>query len=258
LTLLLHLFGQGLRPDLVIDYQGFNECALGADNARRGVHPTYPAHEPWLALHAESPAEAQFAQRERRERLLAFADRVARQRARFAMGSEMLAELSRRKLEREWIDLSGGMPPAYLEAQLASEPGGHLLGPEFSGDDDALIATIAEHWERSVLAAHVASEVRGVLYVALLQPVDFAGVRLEDDLSGERRAFCERGYQALRQRGARLAAAGVAFVDGGELLTGDDSLDGARLTAEGAERLGRALGAAIAADLRSMQQERLR
>ncbi|MHC4376098.1 MAG: hypothetical protein ACYS26_05835, partial [Planctomycetota bacterium] len=213
LTLLLHLFSQGLRPDLVIDYQGFNEWVLAADNARRGVHPNYPAQAPWLELHTAKPAELQFAQRQRREGLLDFADRVARQRDRVLARSAVGAEWLRRGLEREWLELSGGLPPAYLEAQFATEPEGHLRGPAFPDDAAARVELIAEHWERSVLAAHAAAAARGVLYVALLQPLDLHLA----ELAPLARDFVERGYRALRPRGARLAAAGVAFVDGDAL-----------------------------------------
>jgi hypothetical protein len=45
----------GLKPDAVVELDGFNEVALGLDNAAHGIHPVLPASTIWPALVSKTP-----------------------------------------------------------------------------------------------------------------------------------------------------------------------------------------------------------
>ncbi len=220
------LLALGLEPDAVINLDGFNEVAVGLDNARRGLHPVQPAAGQWLPLLGGSGVD-----RARR-------DAVAVARARLVealdealtsirlssavLGPPLVGEARRRDRE-----LAAAEEALVAAASEQARAGGGPVGPALPDGVDALDACVAL-WRDASRSLHDLCAGRGIPYVHLLQPTlhDEGSKPLSDEerASGGAAAVwveaAREGYPRLRAAGEALRAEGVSFTDASGVFAG--------------------------------------
>lgn len=213
------LLALGLRPDLVLNLDGFNEVAIGADNARLGLHPVQPAAGQWLPLVTGGAEDASLrdAVTVARARLVDAVERALHSpRLHSALlGAPVRAEV--RRLAQELEDASEARVAAAAGEALA---GGAPVGPAMGPQVPALELCVAL-WSESSRSLHDLCAGRGIPYVHVLQPTlhDEGSKPLteEEVASGAAASVwvqaAREGYPRLREAGASLRSAGVAFTD---------------------------------------------
>jgi len=211
--LLAYLLSSGHRPDAVIEFDGFDEAALGWKNALAGISPLYPAAETWGKLTEGLRFDWQMVG------LLHELDET-RSGARTAFGRHLDLQLWRSafldqvgwRILDAWlsrIEETGSAIRSYaatrgLEAELA--------GPRASTEPAEVGRMIVSSWEEASFDMHAMCERRGIAYLHVLEPAGpGAGTGVE------------RVHPRLREAGRRLAERGIAFLDGADVL--DDHPD---------------------------------
>ncbi|HUR28219.1 MAG TPA: hypothetical protein VM509_08525 [Planctomycetota bacterium] len=219
---LIYLLAIGYRPDIVVELDGFNEVALGLQNARRKVHPVMPPVSHWWYVTTGTPlgpravdAIASIRDEQRAsQRILGRAESFG------LFHSAIAWRFTQGLLDQSHARYS--IAAAEFAEELAAKQGeDHLVGPTFDTSDDSGIALSSEIWWRSSLEMDAVCRLWNIRYVHLLQPT------LQDEGSkptteSERRngalprpwaLGARMGYPLLRARGADLVARGVEFRD---------------------------------------------
>lgn len=215
-----YLFALGIVPDAVVEVDGFNEVALGNDNAKRGVHPLLPHWPMWgrlasgrtfgpEALHELGTMSAM------RTRIAELQDDDSA-----CASSAVLGTLWRRRAEAMHARFVAAQERfvAALGRGDAGSTDDPARGPTFTGD---ALAECVRGWEASSRSMQALCASRGVAYLHVLQPTmhDAGSKPLTDDEKARGKADAswiegaKLGYPMLRDAGARLAASGVAFAD---------------------------------------------
>ncbi|HUR29374.1 MAG TPA: hypothetical protein VM509_14390, partial [Planctomycetota bacterium] len=196
-----YLLAIGYRPDVVVEIDGFNEVALGVQNARAGVHPILPSTSHWSQVTSNTPRtpramdaivavrEEQRASRRLFERAQSFG----------LFHSAIGARLAQRSLDQSRKRWSTAVR-AYEDELIHAGDKSRVVGPAFETSDDSAVASSAEIWWRSSLEMDAVCRLWGIRYVHLLQPT------LHDEGSkpltaNERKNGAEPGSWAL---GAKL------------------------------------------------------
>jgi len=221
-NMLTWLVALGLRPEAVINLDGFNEVAVANANRERGAHPAYPAFGQWLAQALAGDADLSgFELHERllaqRERIVRMADRALRLRLYQSsiLGGWSLARL--RADDRLRFEQSREYE-RHLEQRAKHTS---LLGPAFEGGVDQGLAFSVADWSRSSRTLAGICAAHGIYYLHALQPtLHDPGAKpisaQELELGAAIPAWTEgarRGYPLLRAAGAELARDGLRFVD---------------------------------------------
>lgn len=170
-AMLGYLLEMGHEPDAVVNLDGFNEAALGWDNAKLGAHPLFPHIPHWseagTTLRSEGDLlEYLYTVRTRQNRARSFGvwflgSGLWRSCFLDHAGTVVLRRL-RRAYERAYKALveqiaSGSIDPA-------------LRGPPFDPSDDSVRRTILVSWiEASTNLAGMCAQ-RGIAYLHVLQP----------------------------------------------------------------------------------------
>ncbi len=225
---LIEAFQLGVRMDLVLNLDGFNEVALGGQDCRKGSHPIFPSRYhslPLLKLFrgrlSFKSMEAFYLFQNEKKRLAEFqfwwkqSVLNKSQIVQIFSGARILYLRKRitqfeKDLKKELAETAGEVElmPEYTDPQLYSSEGCNEL--------------IARNWyESSRLMSDVAS-VYGAQYVHFLQPNQYvkkskplsseetkSAYQLETDWAQNARS----GYEVLRQKGKDLKKEGVAFFD---------------------------------------------
>lgn len=209
---LVECLRQGIRPDAVINLDGYNELQLPHQNLALSMRADWPSAGHWAHLGGGVPTPGELD--------LAFEARAAGQAA------ERLADAARRwRLAHS--ALAGSLVLRRLEglrdrahaagaAYTASRAGGGGAAVDIEGALPDLVAT----WRACSLEMHRLCEAHGIAYVHALQPTlhdrGSKPVTAEERGRGLRtgwRPALVEGYPLLRAAGAELAAEGVRFVD---------------------------------------------
>jgi hypothetical protein len=250
------LLGMGMKPDVVLNIDGFNEMAIGNANALHGFHPLYPSYSHWaplmLAASANLPALEQFAhftraRNELRELVQSTLDRGAHRSSIF--GRHALMRIQR--LRHEMTDAT----KAYVKLLAAEDLPAYLKGPALRKGQGAFRVT-SRNWFECSISLHALCERRSILYLHLLQPTlhypgskplseaEIAGGQTgEDWIEG-----VHTGYPILRAKGRQLQDAGVPFIDSSMLFektTEDLYYDACHFNATGNEILADVVADAI-------------
>jgi len=222
LLALTYLLSAGAEFDVIINLDGFNEIALPpAENVANGVFALYPRN--WHLRTESSPSHLQLTLmgriallRDRREEVARFVERWP---LRWSMTAGLLwwqwdrrakAEISEQQLE-------------LMAAGEGARRGYRTRGPRRSyATPEQMYADLAEAWRAASLQMHHLAAANGARYWHFLQPNQYLPgskpmEESERDLAINRRSpFTEHvavGYPYLREAGAELEEAGVAFHD---------------------------------------------
>lgn len=261
-TQLAFLLAAGLRPDAVVLLDGFNDVALGCNNAHNGVSPLFPSTSHWgfllrnpLSKEGALPLFLRTAEENREAESIAAAA--------LARGWERSALLGSWSLAR-----AGAARARAYHAQQAFEALGKSgarsaaeTGLGFEGDTGAAIDAAVFAWRESSRSMRALCEARGIAYVHALQPA------LHDPDGGKEPTADERaaaaiddywregvvlGYPKLRAALAQLQQGGERALDLSGLFRGvGESVytDYCHLNGRGNELVGARLADALVAAL---------
>ena len=226
---LVYLLALGFEPEIVVNIDGFNEVALGNNNAIHGTHPIFPSLPHWghLAMDVANDDEAldlvlllRTNQRELKERAVRALERGEARSA--ILGRRALAGI--RELERERVALV-----EQYTAHLASANRDSVLrGPTEVLEMNRPAWSCVRAWMRSSEAMHAMCAARGIHFVHVLQPTlhdEGSKPASEEELrvgaiDPNWKAGVVDGYPLLRKASARLQAQGIAFLDASSLFVG--------------------------------------
>jgi hypothetical protein len=217
LTFLLCL---GMRPDCVIDLDGFNELAMAHGNAEMGTHPLYPGAGQWGPLVRGSHLD-----REVLDLMLDVRDHERRAQAIAEtwndwglFGSAIAGRFGLSRAHRLRGE-SGALQDRVVEGVKAAD-GRHVLrGPAF--DPATVMKQCVRAWTEGSLSLDALCRERGILFIHALQPTlhDTGSKPLtQQELRTGKSPDSwvdgvVRGYPRLREKGVELAQHGVRFID---------------------------------------------
>lgn len=218
--LFTYLVALGIVPDALVEIDGFNEVALGNDNAHLGVHPLQPHWPMWGRLASGRALSADVLDGLAELHTLRGEAQALAGGSALRFASAVTGTLVARRAESLHARFADAQTRlvATIGAQAGDDP---ARGPRYAGDTAAALEACARGWEESSRALHAACLAHGVPYLHVLQPT------LHDDGSKPRTAQeverggaaaawiegAQRGYPLLREHGERLARDGVPFVD---------------------------------------------
>ncbi len=223
LTRFSHLMLAGIRPDLVLNIDGFNEVALGSKNHYQEMYPTYPSYTHWMRFarslsKGNGPGtELADVATDARDQLVAQID--------FVLDHDFLQSALygyyATKSVRHMSAAYGKARTDYMEALKDSPTASGVLGPKFDGDLPEAIRLCVDTWMESSRQIQTLCDMYGIKYVHVLQPnlhdpgaKQMTAEEKEKGTIGEawlRGVF--QGYPLLREGGQQLAAEGIEFID---------------------------------------------
>jgi hypothetical protein len=252
LHLLLYLLSIGFEPEVVVELDGFNEVALGAANAREGIHPAMPWVHCWApaATHEPlSPAVLDHVAAIRREQV-ASAELFETANSLGLFHSAVAAYFVQTSIERSYRRYARACG-AYADYLATPAARSFCVGPPPPGESEA-IELSARIWAESSLDMDALCRRRSIRYVHVLQPTlhdeGSKPMTEEERVQGARpeewaRAARE-GYPLLRRLGGELARRGVEFLDASPIFRDAEEtlyVDVCHLDPEGNRRLAQAL-----------------
>ncbi len=258
LMLASFLFSQGLNVDAVLNLDGFNEVALGNNNAESGAHPAFPSIHHWAHLTRGSVNDSQM--RERAQAVIAVQDRAEQWAERAGRGlpaSALLGHWVLGRVKACSLDYSRAFD-AYSAHLMADGAPPAARGPGFVSGTEMALAL--DTWERSSELLADLCQARGMAYLHVLQPTlhDTGSKPLTAEEGASSSAHdgwirgTQLGYPDLRERGATLAQRGVAFHDASRVFAEvNETLyyDVCHFLEGGHKRLARAIAPALGAAL---------
>jgi hypothetical protein len=222
-----YLLSMGFRPDAVINIDGFNEVALGYENATNGTNPLYPSFPIWGSIVQDFGAvDSEALDRtlelwQLRGRVQELVDRALRWRLYKSalLGRITLVRLAAYMDRRN--ELQGAINAKAMSVVHGSKIQRQLQGPDFDTERDSAIRQCAQNWYESSLSLHALCKSRGAVYLHVLQPTlhDPGSKPLTDveralDPGPDAwRPGVVLGYPLLRQRARELAENGVHVLD---------------------------------------------
>lgn len=224
-TILAYLLSAGLRPDAVINIDGFNEVALGFYNANYNVNPLYPSVAHWgLTTWAETSSLETFDLLRRMRDIQIEAGRTAD--SALKLGMHFSGALGRytvhrlKQLQKEYV-VANDRYLANLAALDREDASLMLRGPEFLPEPEYVANLITDSWVQGSLSIHAMCSARSIPYLHVLQPTlhdDGAKTLTEEEVrKGTAHeswiAGVKMGYPRMRERGKELAEGGVHFED---------------------------------------------
>jgi hypothetical protein len=219
----------GVPLDVVINLDGVNEAALGAQDCRLGHHPLMPSRRhyrsvakmlrgdsvEWTLRSAEilhqQRAEQRWVARVSTHPILRHSELAKAVAGIFAKRHRVRGVVLEDELQRE-AQQAGDAEEFGFVAELPHEQGMSV---------EACLELTADLWERSSLLMGAVAERIDASYVHFLQPnlhvpASKPLTREEREVAGSGGPWAERvaaGHPLLRSRGERLVSQGVHFVD---------------------------------------------
>lgn len=218
----MHLLVSGIRADAVLNIDGFNEVAIGNQNADFEVNPTYPSFAHWMPLVNTAQAGDEILglfvdARRKNDELVAEIDDAIEHGA---LWSAIIGKLRRSRvssLHRDYDRLRG----EYLAMLGEATPEASLAGPAFEGTPQQAVVEAAKTWIESSRQLKLLCDAYDMEYIHVLQPtLHDAGSKPMSKKEVEKcgiantwLAGVEFGYPLLRTGGKRLSAEGIRFLD---------------------------------------------
>lgn len=225
LNKLAYLCARGIRPDLVIELDGFNELALARANAVEHTDPLYPTAGLWsipaqsaLFTHADyERIGAAWSLRNGAREFAARAESWGLQRS-SVLSTWVLARLRQTNARIDALEREQAITPSLAHGSSRWRQV-HGCDAPAELDDAVLLGMTA--WEECPVSMAALCRARGIAYLHVLQPTLFdlgskpltARERATADEFHPWRPPIVHHYADLRDRGARLAERGVEFVD---------------------------------------------
>jgi hypothetical protein len=219
---LAYLLVLGHRPDAVVEIDGFNEAALGWNNAKIGTNPLYPSTPHWAKATHGTRSDPEMVEhlhdvRTTQERARKFGEWFLASGWWRSCFLEHVASLRLESLRMNYVR-------AYqsLMEHLASRPkDAEMRGPRFRTDDEGIEEAVVRFWMETSISMHGMCKERGITYLHVLQPtLRDPGARQptpkEEELATSDPLWVEgvvRLYPKLRDAGPRLAERGIPFCD---------------------------------------------
>jgi hypothetical protein len=221
------LFAFGVKPDLVINLDGFNEVALGTNNTSAGMYPGYPSFSHWLPLVSSSD--------ERGELIDAYAEVRGASRRYEAALDDLIASPLRKSAAYALLEMrriarlqatQGQAREAYFAMIESAELEPSLLGPKYEGTRAEVVQLAARLWMEASLQLKKLCDANDAAYLQILQPTLWdKGAK---PVTAVEREKCElpkhwesgvfHGSPMLRQGGKMLQGQGVDFVDASRIF----------------------------------------
>lgn len=221
--LLGYLLALGVRPDAVVEIDGFNESAMTHENVLCDTHPVFPAAPSWRSVALARALDPELLERfaEARAAREAVRDLAERFLASGAWKSCVLGEAGIWRLQVLRHRATAAQVALVEELGRTAERARLPSGPKLPPDEVALLATAVRIWEESSASMAMLCEGRGIPYLHVLQPTlhDAGSKPLTSEelaTSAAPPGWAEGAksvYPLLRVAGARLAARGIAFHD---------------------------------------------
>jgi len=223
--LVAYLLGLGYRPDVILNIDGFNEVALGADNASIGAHPLYPHWPQWAPVLARRSQTPEVVERVSELRALQHSLEAAAEGA-SEHGLLASAVLGRITLARvtKLGNRCGALQDELVEALAGKSEFDPSFGPRYDTARAKTLDTIAEGWIEASLQLDALAKSHGLLYLHVLQPTlhDPGSKPLTESeiergkLKPSWKQGVIEGYPRLRQEAPQLLEHGVLFLDGSD------------------------------------------
>jgi len=224
-----YLLCLGIRPDAVIELDGYNELAVPSLNAQLGAHPSFPSAPQWIPLLHDARLDLPMI-----DGLLAIRDAQLEAQAilertlRYGLfHSAILGRASLGRLHDLRNEIQS-VQSAVVDALSAGVGASLPPGPDFDPDPAALVEQSVRAWAEGSMSMHAMCASRGIHYLHVLQPaLHDTGSKpaTESELRNADRAATPamidaiaRGYPRLRGAGARLLELGLAFHDGSRVF----------------------------------------
>lgn len=221
LMLVCYLSSLGFQPDLVLNLDGYNDCALANANLVAGVHPAHPSVAHWAHLASDSYADPSATSLLIEIRALQHeaSSLLSRTRSWRVWNSAALGTLALNRLKavrKQYMRSS----QEYVE-HLTEQRKALISGPPIPVEKEAARALIPATWFQSSRSIDAACRARGIRYLHVLQPTltdpgskplteaEIAGAKCFDSW----REGVRFGYPRMRELGVELCALGVEFVD---------------------------------------------
>ena len=255
--LLAYLFALGLKPDVVVNLDGFNEVGIGLLNSELDMHPLFPSQPHWTQLLGlnETTAKRNYWSEE-----VILVQARARRAAALAESSHLdasaiLGFAARRFVAacvEDWRNASRALSRIASSNRL--NPVSYGL-PIEGGESDQL-RLIVDSWVECSSSMNAMCSERGIVYLHVLQPtlLDDGSKSLtpEERSEGVALPAIERGvrlgYPLLRAAIPRLQARGVEVLDASMLFEDVEErvyYDLCHFNRPGTEMLGEAIGQAL-------------
>lgn len=217
-----YLLGLGMRPDAIVLIDGFNEVALGYDNATLGAHPVFPHWQKYgpmieqLGLDAERVRVAARAV-EARDRIAAETERSLEYGLHHSAILGSLVHRRVRSAKQAWI----GFQDALVRPPTGTDRERFERGGAFPEEADAVMDLIARSWVESSVQLAALCDLYGVTFLHVLQPTlhdEGAKVATPEELQSgtAKESWIEgvrSGYPRLRLASSVLRERGVPFLD---------------------------------------------
>lgn len=221
LMLVAYFLDLGIKPDIVLNLDGFNEAAFAWSNIQANVDPVYPDFAIWAHT-----VRSGISDRHDLDILLDIREMQLEvsKIAKFAIGHDLCASalLGRMTLSRlTWrASHAANRRQEYL-GRLAGDPTKDMHGPVRDGGTEAGIEAAVRNWRESSRSIQALCADRAILYLHVLQPTlyDTGSKPLtaqEISTQGDNAYFVDgvhRIYPLLKKAGEELRAHGVNFRD---------------------------------------------
>jgi len=256
LFVLAWLFDLGVKPDAVINIDGFNELAVSNQNTTYGAHPLFPSYPQWgprLRANLLTAAPEVFDEvTEQRVRVKALAETAL---ARGYAHSAILGRWALQRLDAAEADWQAAQK-ALLLSSRNQEGSEDTLGPPFEGGEEQVIELAVRCWRETSRDLEALCRRRSIPYLHVLQPTlhDVGSKKISEEERKNGKAIAEwrsairHGYPRLREEGAALAEQGFPFCDASLIFADvEETLyyDACHFSRAGNELLAHAIAAAF-------------
>lgn len=245
LLILSDLLALGVRPDVVVNLDGFNEACIARKTLETGGYPFLP----WFWSGDDAPSRERLRLLGRLEFLEGLRDRAARLLSRLPVYPALVG-FPAASLDRLANDRAAAIENALARERAAANPlsrqrtspeGGFYLGPNIVMPREQFPELAAAEWARASILLHDMVRVVGGRYFHALQPAEplWAAARGQDAGPLCTESCVGDGYPAFARSGKALATAGIRFADLSAALTDtpDAFKDCCHMTPAGQEAL---------------------
>jgi hypothetical protein len=257
-AMLAYLFESGHKPDAVVNLDGFNEAALGWENAKLGTNPLFPHIPHWSAAGTTLRSEGDLLEylytvRTRQDRARAFGAWFLGSGLWKSCFLDHAGTIVLQRLRRGYEHSYGALVDQI--AKGSKDPA--LRGPPFDPSEGGVRKAILDSWIEGSTNLQGMCAQRGIPYLHVLQPtLEDTGSKTptakEIEASRLEPAWIDAIhdlYPRFREARKELESRGIRFLDASAIFRDhpeDLYYDGCHFGQRGNDILGEAIGAELA------------